>query len=334
MLHVIFWRGDLLIERIPNYPLQPHFHPHFGPNYGYTVIKAKKNLNIKGIPMAALWHKPLLSGIKEHRFHWCQKRYRVLLVWLLTSVSWYFLLSVPPVIGPSTESAIAVPKHQPVTYGGGLLTTHSSCRIARWLYLNEEGTNECYGERALEPERQLNNASQLEDNDTIFVPFSAINRFLENIMGEIRCNVCIISGMTQHTPPVSNAYIGLLLSSPQLIRWFAQNLPIYGGEDPRHPKVSPWPYGLKETGNKGRLTLNAYKQVLFSNSSVGKDVTVYAGPMGNTVSSREKIPRDRSLHPHEYFTRVAKSRYLLSPNGDRPECYRHVSATEGQLHIS
>lgn len=41
---------------------------------------------------------------------------------------------------------------------------------------------------------------------------------------------------------------------------------------------------------------------------------------------RKLVPQGEKLHPALQFRRMHMSKYVISPNGDRPDCYRHYEA--------
>lgn len=91
-------------------------------------------------------------------------------------------------------------------------------------------------------------------------------------------------------------------------------------------KISPFPYGLKEFGYRGPLAFTAYKKVFFqslNHTSAKKETNIYAGYISNADPSRRLIPSGKKLEPEDFFHEVTQAKYILSPNGDRPECYRH-----------
>ena len=149
----------------------------------------------------------------------------------------------------------------------------------------------------------------------------------------ISLNVVIISGLTQnYVADTDHAQmIDRLLNYSHLIHQFCHNLSVYGGSNPHHPKVSPFPYGLKEMGHGATFSFHEYKKAFFSTFGVEKDTLIYAGPLRITNKNREHIPRSSLLNPEDYFLKIAQSCYLLSPNGDRPECYQHVSYVNWSL---
>jgi len=264
--------------------------------------------------------------------------------------------SATAIIVNKENSQTITTKRQRRHISGGFLTTHSGCRICKWLYSQENNTRSSFKEcKGQPPDLQLRRHrvhQHLRENDTIFVPFTAIQQFVDEILNEILVNVVIISGQTHNVPKVSDDTIDTLLNHPRVLHWFCQNLPIYGGSYQKyhHRKISPFPYGLKETGKQGELIFESYKRVYFKNlydnnntntnsTTVAGTATavthdkkkrktlVYAGPLGKTNPARGSIPQSKQrLHPEAYFTKMAESQYILSPNGDRPDCHRHYEA--------
>ena len=258
--------------------------------------------------------------------------------------------------------------------GGGILTTHTACRISMWHWYPQEREGRLgrkkdkvcddlreHGQRVghhLRDERM----ADVRHDDTIYIPFTSLERFAYTFLPNVTVDVVVISGHPFNVRPASDDAIRTLLDSPRVVAWFCQNLPKYGGDDPYHVKVHPFPYGLNEKHNKlGLAILPAYKRVLFEGlnrttfdkkNDVGNDgrndnnaksaiaitppndvdrpTFVYTGPLTSVHKSdgRDHVPgteHDR-LPPHEYFVRMSRSRYVLSPDGDRPECFRHYEA--------
>jgi hypothetical protein len=64
-------------------------------------------------------------------------------------------------------------------------------------------------------------------------------------------------------------------------------------------------------------------------NGTGTGTSIYMGYIrtGPKLPNREKVPRrSKSTSPEQYFADVAATTYILAPNGDRPECYRHLEA--------
>jgi len=225
--------------------------------------------------------------------------------------------------------------HGFLRYGGLFLTTRSGCRMARWVYESPAPgqTRECAGYS--DAGRRLTDAVQLGDHDTVFVPTTDVGSFVEEVLGSLAADIVVISGRTAKAPVPDSAAVSRLLNHPRILHWFCQNTPLYVPHDPRHPKLSPFPYGLKESGKAVLPQPPGEKVQEFRAAflgALGKEKTdfIFAGPLGTTGgwrgNTRKGIPKSGMMTPSVYFERMANSRYVLSPDGDRPECYRHYEA--------
>ena len=101
--------------------------------------------------------------------------------------------------------------------------------------------------------------------------------------------------------------------------------------EPIHPKISPFPYGLKEGGKPKLNPLPSYKHIFFGSiqnkSLLNKSNFIFTCPLGNGDCTRSSLPQlTTRMNPTDFFLEMAKSKYVLSPNGDRPECFRHYEA--------
>ena len=180
--------------------------------------------------------------------------------------------------------------------------------------------------------RQLTheNIPLIEDYDTIYVPFSKQDNFVDIVLQYLDVRVILISGQWQNSPSgASDDTISEILSSDYVVHWFCQNLPKYGGDDPYHKKISPFPYGLKEFG-QGPDVFSTYKRIFFERSinitANDKDTNILVGYISKAQPSRRHIPSGPKLPPAIFFENMLQSRYILSPDGDRPDCHRHYEA--------
>ena len=86
------------------------------------------------------------------------------------------------------------------------------------------------------------------------------------VLDYLDVKVILISGQWQNVQRASDNAIQRILSSDNVVHWFCQNLKKYAGGDPRHKKISPFPYGLKEIGHQGPEQFSAYKRIFFEQS--------------------------------------------------------------------
>lgn len=228
-----------------------------------------------------------------------------------------------------------------VAIGPHFLTTQSGCRMARWYYPTPHRKTR-YRDCSNQSEEDANAKrltvkalDSMEHGDTIYVTFLQLEEFVSTLLDKIQVNVAIISGQIQKVPPIFNqTVIASLLDHPRVMHWFCQNLPLYGGSNLRHPKLSPFPYGLKEviqrpeTRNK---PLHSFQQIFLQSleEPIAKDQTIMSGFLRASSPVRAAMMKGENtteLVPDKYMLEVARSQYILSPNGDRPECFRHYEA--------
>ena len=149
--------------------------------------------------------------------------------------------------------------------GPNVLTVYSRCRMARWVYpfcphsnlkYNHWKYNDCNAFN--NPNKVLRNISQLSENDTIRPAYSIESlckaaegeRTLGGYCGCIRWMV-----ISQTVKPNVQEDIDYVIAHPHVIRWFIQNLDLYGGNNYTQPtKVDPFPYRIQERpyGDKNR----------------------------------------------------------------------------------
>ena len=215
--------------------------------------------------------------------------------------------------------------------GGGFMTTLSGCRIARYLYTIEDATyhkanpkiqypnwNEC--SKYPRPQDELNGPIVGEGVQTIFVPITALDQFVDRILDMMFTDIVVISSRTWLSEGASNLTIQKLLNNTHVLHWFCTNLPILGGPNPHHHKISPWPYGLTEIGAEGTIAYEKYKKVYTeqrNKSNSTKSTSIYAGPLSTKDGRRSNIPNSPRLPPEDFFIKLAEANYVLSPNGDR-----------------
>lgn len=73
---------------------------------------------------------------------------------------------------------------------------------------------------------------------------------------------------------------------------------------------------------------NMYRQVIQDTSTAQqrKDKHLYLAHFDITTHFRSSIPNGPPVSLETYYRNMAQSKFVFSPNGDRPECYRHYEA--------
>lgn len=128
---------------------------------------------------------------------------------------------------------------------GNLLTSNSGCSIATWVYNgNQHTSNECrqhakseqvFDRHQLVPE----NAMQVHQYDSIYVPMNELEHFVNETLPLIQNGFILLTGQASLPEvPIPLHVFDALLSHSRVLKWFLQNLSLYG-YDSNHEKVSP-----------------------------------------------------------------------------------------------
>ena len=234
-----------------------------------------------------------------------------------------------------------------VQRGLNVLLVQSPARISSWVYVGvgqslpshirmdlTDGTNFPEEKFLRGPE----SASKMQNNDTLYVNPMYLQEFTGNFLPAITTEFVLLTDnwmMGYNRLKWMHTVAPDIVASRWLLKWFATNIHMdYTGGMERHPKVAPFPLGLKQNmpGAKAsyRRPIQAFKamfnETLHNPALLEKTTTVYAGythPRGN----RKQIPRGtRRLPYHQYLREVAHAKYVISPDGDHPDCHRHYES--------
>mmetsp|Transcript_60028 Transcript_60028/g.147547 ORF Transcript_60028/g.147547 Transcript_60028/m.147547 type:complete len:422 (-) Transcript_60028:408-1673(-) len=248
--------------------------------------------------------------------------------------------------------------------GLNIINCWSAQRIASWIYdgqRNNDQRRRTWRRRGgrKEPIQKLiggryhgasssSPTDRVRRNDTIFVSHWTLKEFVEDFLPLINVDVVIISTAFYMSYPkwVGPHYGRAITEHPHVLKWFTTDVANYTGGMQDHPKVSSFPLGLKPdrpgTNVDYRNPLQSYRtaflryhQNVTSTSTTitqqrhrrRKPIKIFAGPLGDTTPKRKDIPRTKEkMNYTEYLETLAASQYVLSPDGDHPDCYRHYEA--------
>lgn len=108
-------------------------------------------------------------------------------------------------------------------------------------------------------------------------------------------------------------------------------------------QLYPFPYGLSHFANGAAIpshynpeSKGAYVEELSKSplqrqqkdNANSSTETVFVGyiTQDSNKDARQHVPSGVKLPPLQYYEKMHASSYILSPDGDRPECYRHYEA--------
>ncbi|OEU06279.1 hypothetical protein FRACYDRAFT_255289 [Fragilariopsis cylindrus CCMP1102] len=111
----------------------------------------------------------------------------------------------------------------------------------------------------------------------------------------------------------------------------------YTGGFEFHPKVSPFPLVLKPKMGKAayRNPVPFFRQVFLETWNGNHNETelqqkktnnIFVGYIANTSHQRSNIPSGRKLDYVDYLRDISRTKYVISPDGDHPDCHRHYES--------
>ena len=165
-----------------------------------------------------------------------------------------------------------------------------------------------------------NNTNIIRDYDILFVESVRFDIFIEIFLPRIKKKIVLITGYWQWPQIYKSEKTDYVLNHPNILLWISQN-PIYQN----HSKFIPFPYGICH------YNLTKYAdQLLYGFTDYGpyvendKTKKVEFLPIQNgTNPCRSKLPVLEKMKPEEFYKKMSEAQFLLSPIGDRDDCYRH-----------
>jgi len=153
------------------------------------------------------------------------------------------------------------------------------------------------------------------DFDIVHCQINFLERFYNNILTKINKKIILTTGQW-HLPQIHKSLLtDRILNHPNIILWISQN-PIYEN----NPKYLAFPYGIQYD------SLETYSHILLQKSNTIKTKRIINLPMGNTHICRNRLPILKPISNNDFYSFMANSRFIISPIGDRDDCYRHYEA--------
>lgn len=164
------------------------------------------------------------------------------------------------------------------------------------------------------------NINTIKEGDIIQVQVDLFYTFIKHILPHISCKVVVITSQF-HLPQIhKHSLTDELLNNDKIILWISQN-PIYAN----HKKYMAFPYGIYHQD------VNAYMNFVKKNRNCISNIDTktnlcYNSPVSLTSKIRNNpiFNNKNSRVPYEdYLNNILKSKFTISPSGDRDDCYRH-----------
>jgi hypothetical protein len=159
-----------------------------------------------------------------------------------------------------------------------------------------------------------NNLRTIQDYDIVYVEVRWFDVFAVNILPKINKKIVLITGQWEWPQVTLSKNTDYVLNHPNILLWISQN-PIY----PNSVKYMAFPYGI------AHYNLEKYVRALldYDNNSKKSQNVINLPMNNNTNPCRSKFPVLPALDVDEFYKKISDSEFVVSPIGDRDDCYRH-----------
>ncbi len=158
--------------------------------------------------------------------------------------------------------------------------------------------------------------SKIKEGDIIHCQVNFFSEFCNEILDKIEKKFILTTGQW-HLPQIEKGELSeKVLNHKNVLLWVSQN-PIYDNSD----KYVAFPYGI------AHFNIKEYVNFLLNNTTFQKNKELIYLPISNyTNPSRKKLPALPLMTASEYYKQLANGKFIISPIGDRDDCYRHYEA--------
>ena len=178
------------------------------------------------------------------------------------------------------------------------------------------------------------NLNLLKDNDIIFIENNSFKLFVKDFLPNIKTKFILLTTQTHLRRITNKILINTLLNNKFLVVWFSHN-PIKITS-----KYKLFPYGISNGVVCSVLKDKAIAPLLYINElkkNVKKTKNIISLPMRCTHNCRKQFPNILpvdGVRPDnkiimtipDYYKSLHEAKFVLSPKGDREDCYRHWEA--------
>ena len=161
-----------------------------------------------------------------------------------------------------------------------------------------------------------NNLSKIKDFDIIHCEVNYFNKFCNEILDKIEQKIILTTGQW-HLPQIYKSDLTeKILNHKNVVLWISQN-PIYENSS----KYLAFPYGILHTN------IHEYSRALIATKNLLKNKELIYLPISrDTHPCRQELPMIPLIPASQYYTNIFQGKFILSPIGDRDDCYRHYES--------
>lgn len=163
---------------------------------------------------------------------------------------------------------------------------------------------------------KTNDLRNIRENDKVYVEVNFFDHFFDNIFPYLKNRIVLITGQWYGPQIYKSFKTDQLIKSNKILLWVSQN-PIYVNVK----KYIPIPYGVAP------YCVDIYANTLLKNLSVEKKYHITQLPINpETNKCRKKFKFLPFMEIPEFYQKLSETQYIMSPIGDRDDCYRHTES--------
>lgn len=226
--------------------------------------------------------------------------------------------------------------------GANIMTSVSGCHIAAWVYFMSPDvqTPDCSGRRSYKPQLWIHRGKKgplpedLQPYDTVFVHKRILPSFVKRTFPFLKSPIVLLTGSYENSRKfrIPEETARILLNSPMIAHWFCTNVDETISVKSLPPKLRSMALGIEPFGKSPKKDANPVvilRDVLLRHAKELPNKTIgvfeaYTSPFTNP--NRKTMPRGTKMLLPDYLEHLAKSKFVISPNGHKPDCFRHYEA--------
>lgn len=160
----------------------------------------------------------------------------------------------------------------------------------------------------------ISHGQTIQNFDVVCCQTDAFKPFVEELLPLLQKKIILFTHKWQ-LPFIKKSKLTETVKNHDMVaHWFMTN-PVYENDD----TFSAFPYGIREKD------LVSYARALLEFNG-SKDIAVNHLHVRQTNFARNSLPVKPAIVLKDFYREISRSRYLLSPQGDKPDCYRHWEA--------
>ena len=165
--------------------------------------------------------------------------------------------------------------------------------------------------------------SKIKDYDIIYCQTDCLSQFFYEILENIDKKIILATGKSELPQILKSELTDKILEHKNVLLWVSQN-PIYENSD----KYLAFPYGIyADSGRYAYMNVHSYAIILYNSKNIEKTKNLIHLPINYiTNPCRVKLPIFPMIPATEFRKEIACAKFILSPIGDRDDCFRHYEA--------